>query len=526
MFLFLREIMNEKDKISSTNKIIVELLAKHQWIHNFQVTKFFIDKPWNHIPEEWKNVLTRFTTEELNSLPFGYSKEDWPESLKKFITTASEMALPRNISEENKCCSLDPQIKRGMNPKKQHEVSHMSALINDISVRTGCDVVIDVGSGLGYLGHVLTSVYGLKVIGLESKQSHTTGADKRLFSDTDDKIINVTFEMEETPENRLEFKSLMKSCFQKFRKSECEKDVDCDGPKVSLSDSNLVNYSATNILTPQKNTESEQCDACIAESNQAPIQTDSDRKSNEQGDGPNTTLTGNDVTKSDVYRCLLIGLHCCGDLTPAMLKVYSEADFVRGLCCVSCCYHRMVSEEGTYPHFPMSKELDTVMSKKRLIPSAPFLRLGAQETRARWKTKSEESHQSHVKAVAYRSLLELYAHQENVEFSKLFRRIATAGDFEDFDGYIEKTLSRCQFSSTHGKDSMRTKLKALYAEYHVYFQYVEVITVLQVIVQPLIERLIIQDRVLWLLENGHDSDMIPVFDDFISPRNIALCSNK
>lgn len=93
-------------------------------------------------------MLTRLTTEELNSLPFGYSKEDWPESLKKFITTASEMALPKKISEENKSCCLDPQIKRGMNPKKQHEVSHMSALINDISVRTGCDVVIDVGSGL------------------------------------------------------------------------------------------------------------------------------------------------------------------------------------------------------------------------------------------------------------------------------------------------------------------------------------------------------------------------------------------
>lgn len=37
--------------------------------------------------------------------------------------------------------------------------------------------------------------------------------------------------------------------------------------------------------------------------------------------------------------------------------------------------------EGTYPHFPMRKELDTVMSKNRLTPSAPFLRLGAQETR-------------------------------------------------------------------------------------------------------------------------------------------------
>lgn len=64
------------------------------------------------------------------------------------------MALPRKISEEIKSCSLDPQIKRGMNPKKQHEVSHMSALINDISVRTGCDVVIDVGSGLVCIAYI------------------------------------------------------------------------------------------------------------------------------------------------------------------------------------------------------------------------------------------------------------------------------------------------------------------------------------------------------------------------------------
>lgn len=71
------------------------------------------------------------------------------------------MALPRKISEENKSCSLDPQIKRGMNPKKQHEVSHMSALINNISVRTGCDVVIDVGSGLVCIGisAVLNTLY-------------------------------------------------------------------------------------------------------------------------------------------------------------------------------------------------------------------------------------------------------------------------------------------------------------------------------------------------------------------------------
>lgn len=86
VFLFLREIMNEKDKISSTNKIIVELLAKHQWIHNFQVTKFFIEKPWNHIPEEVKTLQVFMLNEEhcssfnintCNRLKSGVISEYW-----------------------------------------------------------------------------------------------------------------------------------------------------------------------------------------------------------------------------------------------------------------------------------------------------------------------------------------------------------------------------------------------------------------------------------------------------------------
>lgn len=63
VFVFL-EIMNEKDKIYSTNNVIVEILAKYKWIHNFQVTKFFIDEPWNHIPEEVKTLQVFMLNEE------------------------------------------------------------------------------------------------------------------------------------------------------------------------------------------------------------------------------------------------------------------------------------------------------------------------------------------------------------------------------------------------------------------------------------------------------------------------------
>ena len=37
----------------------------------------------------------------------------------------------------------------------------------------------------------------------------------------------------------------------------------------------------------------------------------------------------------------MVGLHCCGDLTPTMLKCFQELECIRSLCCVSCCYHRM-----------------------------------------------------------------------------------------------------------------------------------------------------------------------------------------
>lgn len=37
----------------------------------------------------------------------------------------------------------------------------------------------------------------------------------------------------------------------------------------------------------------------------------------------------------------MVGLHCCGDLTPTMLKYFVELDAVTSLCCISCCYHRM-----------------------------------------------------------------------------------------------------------------------------------------------------------------------------------------
>ena len=37
----------------------------------------------------------------------------------------------------------------------------------------------------------------------------------------------------------------------------------------------------------------------------------------------------------------LIGLHCCGDLSPVMLRYFTQLYCIKAVCFVSCCYHRM-----------------------------------------------------------------------------------------------------------------------------------------------------------------------------------------
>ena len=42
-------------------------------------------------------------------------------------------------------------------------------------------------------------------------------------------------------------------------------------------------------------------------------------------------------------RICLIGLHCCGDLTPTMLKLFTQSIELKALIVLGCCYHRMTT---------------------------------------------------------------------------------------------------------------------------------------------------------------------------------------
>ena len=70
----------------------------------------------------------------------------------------------------------------------------------------------------------------------------------------------------------------------------------------------------------------------------------------------------------------LISLHSCGDLTPSMLKIFSQNECeLKFMVAFSCCYHAMQPEgiadsashalKTRFKNFPMSKCLRTVIDQ-------------------------------------------------------------------------------------------------------------------------------------------------------------------
>ena len=79
--------------------------------------------------------------------------------------------------------------------------------------------------------------------------------------------------------------------------------------------------------------------------------------------------------RGDSLRVCLIGLHCCGDLTPAMLRLYHRVSFLCAMCCVSCCYHKMQPEKGesgvgsTHRVNQRSKDVTQIQQQRPELPT-------------------------------------------------------------------------------------------------------------------------------------------------------------
>ncbi|ORZ14863.1 hypothetical protein BCR41DRAFT_396593 [Lobosporangium transversale] len=104
--------------------------------------------------------------------------QDWPESLKEFVSMVKRLSINRTLDPEFTKFknTLDIHLIPGMSPKKLHEVEILSGLIASYAKDHAIRSVIDLGAGQGYLSRVLAFQHQLCVLGVDSNTIQTCGA--------------------------------------------------------------------------------------------------------------------------------------------------------------------------------------------------------------------------------------------------------------------------------------------------------------------------------------------------------------
>eukprot|EP00731_Ephydatia_muelleri_P016965 Em0010g63a len=419
---------------------------------------------------EWREHLLQLKYEELNAIPFGRTKDAWPSSLNEFVALSDKLCLDRTVPEWVKDAevTLGLGTRCGLTPKKAHEVCRLAGVVKCVCHKTACQAVIDIGSGLGYLGRCLALECGVTVVGVEAKHEFTETA-QRMMKDGRRKACN-----------HPECPGIAMSC--------------CHGDRLHPLEHSSGN-GPSNVSVS----------LCL----------DGTTQSCEQMEELLHQIESEGV---GVVKVGVVGLHCCGDLTPCTQELFLSHPSLRHLVLVGCCYHKMSQPPASGDHFPLSELLKGLMQAQgQCIVSTLALRLAAQETRERWRKQSDGNHSNHEKQMAFRAIAEAVVSDKG---SSLNRKLIRQANYSDIGCFAES------LSILMKDPSLKDALLTYHSTNGQFVAYVEPFTALQTCVQGVIEGLIVLDRCVFLWEQGLQAEMVPVFDEDISPRCIALLATR
>ena len=199
-----------------------------------------------------------------------------------------------------------------------------------------------------------------------------------------------------------------------------------------------------------------------------------------------------------------VSLHACGDLSPAILKWFTQSRS-KSLFLVSCCYHKMTT-------FPMS-----LRNLKPSLASHFALRLACQEPFERWLSFTEKEHSQRSKYLGFRSLIDAMESRA----VKVKRKALRKSQMNDFEDFVNNCIDRFDFGDV-STETIRDELKRLYSENESNFMLFELIVGLQGFLQILLEYLLVLDRKKYLLEEGFEPEIIRLFDPMLSPRCFVI----
>ncbi|XP_053684322.1 methyltransferase-like protein 25B [Sabethes cyaneus] len=437
---------NEKFDFVAYFEQCTKFLTEYKWIFESSNTKFVQAGILEEFPKPWIGDLDSTANEQFNRIPLGYVNQDWSSSFQTFLNRLKGLII--NYDRLEACSVKGPNLK-GVSPKKMYEIENLTSVIGGIC--NNGEVLLDFGSGLGYLSQNLHSKHGFTVLGIDGDAYRVTESQNRqarLFpqSASHVKFLNHIIEA---------------SSFQHLK------------------------YLAAAMF--------------------------------------------NRVTEPNLA---IVGLHACADLSIDAIKMFLDNDAVNKLVIMPCCYHKLKPTDEactTFEQFPVSSQLREILNNSsNSFLGRPFLRLGCQQTSARWETMNEEEHELHGKSMFERSLVEAVLTTD--EFVKI-KKSSGRDESNLLEKYLLFHKSDPQTNMAWTSEHIE-RYEKLFVKYPTGGRLAEYLTCLQTCLQSVCENLILLDRICYIQTEANQRDinlnvkLVKFANESLSPRCSVILAHK
>ncbi|XP_034280900.1 methyltransferase-like protein 25B isoform X3 [Pantherophis guttatus] len=232
------------------------------------------------------------------------------------------------------------------------------------------------------------------------------------------------------------------------------------------------------------------------------------------GDGPES-LEQNPSTHLQAQEpqgaLLLTGLHACGDLSATLLRLFVACPDIVGITSVSCCYMKLSTGEDAQPGYPLSDWV-AGLPGHRLSYKA---REGACHAMEDYILRLEHDSPS-LKTHCYRARLETLIRAIDPTKKRLAVQAIPKTHKMTFEQYARRGLERVGMSPS---GPLEPASPAQQRRVVVFFS-------LALLLAPLVETLILLDRMIYLQEQGFPCELVPLFNPALSARNLVLVAAK
>ncbi|XP_051577934.1 protein RRNAD1 isoform X2 [Myxocyprinus asiaticus] len=513
---------------------LTSLLSTYRHISDSYIIEFFSESLWDTLPVSWQKALGDLTPPQIADLLLDKETKDrrypsvWPLSLLALRTAAHALSFPRKVSDghtqnagagmpeefqsnQSQSSLLGHIFRKHVKPKKQHEICRLGT--------SGKPQGLYSAPGpsprhvVGWVNPKASWDFFIQQLGMPASECDSNGP----TTGPNEKKQRVSVPSE------LELKLEQKSCRTNAEESKATLQTQRTYINVCDSIAHINTVVLPSGLEPETNG---------ANAHKLPISTISFIES---GVNSSTILDVGHCTKGPSSSdFVLTGLHACGDLSSTLLRHFANCPRVQVITSVACCYMKISTQENPNPPGviqPPFSDIPIESCSENGYPMSDWVH-GLPGHQLSYKAREGACHAIEdylhrlreesglLRTHCYRAVLESIIRAERPDLRRPGVQTVKKAHKLSFTEYARMALPRVGLSVDLPFDPASVDaMLAQQGRVVVYFSLV-------LLLAPVVETLVLLDRMIFLQERGFQSKLIPLFDAAFSPRNLVLVAVK